>query len=67
MCELGDEELSVKKPEAREKEGKKFQDIGWYKDSNGYKHYGAIPLTDEDRYAKTRPRANDSWIHQELI
>ena len=29
MCELGDEELSLKKPEAREKPGKKFQDIGW--------------------------------------
>ena len=28
MCELGDEEMSVKKPEAREPEGKVFQDIG---------------------------------------
>ena len=28
-CELGDEELSVKKPEAMEKPGKVFQDIGW--------------------------------------
>jgi hypothetical protein len=28
MCELGDEELSIKKPQAKEKEGKKFQDIG---------------------------------------
>lgn len=27
-CELGDEEMSAKKPEAREKPGKKFQDIG---------------------------------------
>ena len=28
MCELGDEELSFKRPVAREPEGKQFQDIG---------------------------------------
>ena len=28
MCELGDEEMSLRKPEAREPEGKKFVDIG---------------------------------------
>ena len=29
MAELGDEEMSVKKPEAREPKEAKFQDIGW--------------------------------------
>ena len=28
MCELGDEELSVKRPEAREPKSKAFKDIG---------------------------------------
>jgi hypothetical protein len=29
MAELGDEEMSVRKPEAQEPKGKQFQDIGW--------------------------------------
>lgn len=29
MCELGDEEISYKKPQAKEPEGKQFRDIGW--------------------------------------
>ena len=28
MCELGDEELSIKKPEAKEPKGKIHRDIG---------------------------------------
>jgi len=28
MCELGDEELSIKKPEAKEPKGKVHRDIG---------------------------------------
>lgn len=64
MCELGDEEMSVKKPEAKEKPGKKFRDIGWYKDSKGYKHYGVIPLTEEERDARTRINSEDSWLYK---
>ena len=60
MCELGDEELSLRKPEAREPEGKKFVDIGWYKDGKGYKHYGIIPQTKEERDAKNRVGTTDS-------
>ena len=62
MCELGDEELSVKKPQAREVEGKQFTDIGWYKDSKGYKHYGPIPKTKEERDIRTRVDPNDAWL-----
>ena len=67
MCELGDEELSLKKPEAREKPGKKFQDIGWWTDEKGYKHYGPIPQTKEERYGRARISAKDSWLYKDLI
>jgi hypothetical protein len=67
MAELGDEELSVRKPVAREPIGKKFEDIGWYKDSKGYKHYGIIPKTIEERDARTRINSDDSWIYKDLV
>lgn len=60
MCELGDEEMSVKKPEARERIAKEFRDIGWYRDSKGYKHYGIIPKTEEERNASTRVGTTNS-------
>ena len=63
MCELGDEELSVKKPEAREPKLKQFKDIGWFKDERGYKHYGVIPKTKEELYAQTRISREDSWLY----
>lgn len=63
MCELGDEELSVKKPEAREPKTKAFRDIGWYKDERGYKHYGVIPKNKEELYAQTRISREDSWLY----
>ena len=67
MAELGDEELSFKKPEAREPKGKVFQDIGWWKDSKGYKHYGIIPKTNEEKDARTRISSSDSWLYKDLI
>jgi len=67
MCELGDEEMSVKKPEAREPQAKQFQDIGWWKDAKGYKHYGAIPKTNEDRHARERISKQDSWLYENLV
>ena len=67
MAELGDEELSVKKPEAREKPGKQFRDIGWWKDSKGYKHYGIIPTTNEEKDARTRIGKSDSWLYEDTL
>jgi hypothetical protein len=62
MAELGDEELSFKRPVAREPEGKRFQDIGWWTDGRGYKHYGVIPKTQEERNTKTRITNDDKWL-----
>lgn len=67
MCELGDEELSIKKPEAKEPKGKVHHDIGWYKDNRGYKHYGIIPKTQEERDARTRISTKDSWLYKDAL
>lgn len=67
MCELGDEEMSVRKPEAQAPKEKEFRDIGWYTDSRGYKHYGIIPKTEEERHGRARISSSDSWLHKELI
>lgn len=67
MAELGDEEMSFKKPEAREPIQKQFQDIGWWVDAKGYKHYGAIPKTKEERNARERVSREDSWIYKDVI
>jgi hypothetical protein len=60
MCELGDEELSVRKPVIQERTSQDFRDVGWYTDGRGYKHYGIIPKTTEEKNAKNRIRAEDS-------
>lgn len=67
MCELGDEELSSKKPVEREQISNQFRDIGWYKDSKGYRHYGLIPKTEEERNAKTRISSADSWLYKDSL
>ncbi len=67
MCELGDEELSFRKPEPKDYINDTFQDIGWFTDSRGYKHYGVIPKTEEQRNERTRIRTEDSWLHKELV
>lgn len=67
MCELGDEELSSKKPVEREQVSNQFRDIGWYKDSKGYRHYGLIPKTEEERNAKTRISSADSWLYKDSL
>lgn len=67
MCELGDEELSVRKPEPREPKGKEFRDIGWYTNNRGYKQYGVIPRNEEERNGRERIRANDSWLYNDLV
>lgn len=67
MCELGDEELSARRPTEREPNGAQFSDIGWYKDSRGYKHYGKIPQSDDERNFKTRPSSADSWLYSDTL
>jgi len=60
MAELGDEELSVRTPEAIEKTDKTFRDIGWFVDARGYKQYGVIPKTEEEKYDRARISPRDS-------
>ena len=60
MCELGDEELSSKKPTEKEPKESRSNDIGYFINANGYKQFGVIPKTDEELYEKTRPRKTDS-------
>ena len=67
MAELGDEEMSTKRPIVEEQYNKEFEDIGWYTDGLGYKHYGIIPKTREQRNAKNRIRAEDSWLYKDII
>lgn len=48
MVELGDEELGLRKPVEREAVEKPFRNVGWWTDSNGYRHYGVIPENKDD-------------------
>lgn len=66
MCELADEELSLRKPVEREAINNTFQDIGWFKDAKGYRHYGIIPKTEEELYATNRISTADSWLYEEF-
>ena len=43
MVELADQELSGRQPTKVDKEVEEFQDIGFYIDEKGYRHFGAIP------------------------
>lgn len=43
MVELADQELSGRQPTTVEREVEDFQDIGYYFDEKGYRHFGAIP------------------------
>ena len=65
MAELGDEELSTKAPVALDPPEQRIQDVGYWKDSKGYRHYGAIPLTKEERDVRTRVGASDSWLYKD--
>ena len=42
-CEIGDEALTGITPMKSVVTQKTWQDIGWYRDSNGYLHHGVIP------------------------
>lgn len=43
MCELADEELNGINPKINNKIQQEFQDIGYYRDENGYVRFGVIP------------------------
>ena len=65
MCELGDEELSVRKPTEKEEVSSTFRDIGYYTDSRGYKRYGVIPLKGEELNERPRPARQDDWLYKD--
>jgi hypothetical protein len=67
MAELGDEELSSRKPTEEEKVNNEFRDIGWYTNSNGYKQYGIIPRNNEENYEWTRSKTSDTWLYNDDI
>ena len=66
-AELGDEELSARRPEAMDNSKAKFEDIGWYKNNQGYKRYGKIPKEGEEIYEQPRTKGKDSWLYKGLI
>ena len=41
--------------------------MGWYTDGRGYKHYGIIPKTNEERNAANRIRTEDSWLYKDDV
>ena len=43
MVELADQELSGRKPIEVVQDDSEYQDIGYYRDERGIKHYGVIP------------------------
>lgn len=67
MCELGDEELSSKRPEPYEPRGKEFRDFGWWVDNKGYRHYGTVPLTNEEKNDRKRINPGDSWLYKDTL
>lgn len=67
MTELADEEISLRKPREREDLNKKFIDVGYWTDANGYKHFGPIPQTEEEKYGRARIREEDSWLYQKSL
>ena len=54
MAEIADEELSELVPVESKKIEKEFQDIGYYKDENGYTRYGIIPKQQKIQTAKVK-------------
>lgn len=63
MAELGDEELTLKKPREAEPMGTQFDHFGWWTDAKGHKQYGPIPKTEQERNDRTRTSTRDSWLY----
>lgn len=55
MAELADEELSGVIPREIEETSSEWQEMGWYTDSKGYKHFGIIPKQ-QQTIANLKPR-----------
>ena len=58
MCEIADEEISEFVPVEQKPISEQFSDIGYYRDNNGYLHYGQIPKTNTPNVAYR----HDSYI-----
>ncbi len=76
MAELADEELSGVIPKQNIVENDVWQDIGYYKDENGYMRWGVIPNQNNikinfnnnfGQYVNTGYRTSDTRIHQSLL
>lgn len=67
MAMLADEELSGTAPKEVDSYVEEWQDIGWYRDSDGIKRYGLIPNQQQITNAKiswdSHFKGNDYGLH----
>ena len=61
MVELADQELSGRQPTKVDKEVEEFQDIGYYIDEKGYRHFGAIPKKSIQQIIINQEKQDDSY------
>ena len=61
MLELADQELSGRQPTKVDKEVEEFQDIGYYIDEKGYRHFGAIPKKPIQQIIINQEKQDDSY------
>ena len=61
MVELADQELSGRQPTKVDREVEEFQDIGYYIDEKGYRHFGAIPKKPIQQILINQEKQDDSY------
>ena len=61
MVELADQELSGRQPTKVDKEVEEFQDIGYYIDEKGYRHFGAIPKKPIQQIIINQEKQDDTY------
>ena len=61
MLELADQELSGRQPTKVDKEVEEFQDIGYYIDEKGYRHFGAIPKKPIQQIIINQEKQDDTY------
>ena len=61
MLELADQELSGRQPTKVDKEVEEFQDIGYYIDEKGYRHFGVIPKEPIQQIIINQEKQDDSY------
>lgn len=61
MVELADQELSGRQPTKVDKEVEEFQDIGYYIDEKGYRHFGAIPKKPIQQIIINQEKQDDAY------